>query len=173
MLLSFRAGIVRGMPALDSRTPGRGALDLFIRNLADRQFAVTTRRIRRHYLEEYLHHAQQATGATEITLGELLDPARRRMASAMNSGRTRTRNTLRDAMPPRTPASTAYPPTTPSSMAWSSCGNELLLRDYLTRADIRCLLRDLAAGYLAYANAVPPARAPPLWRRWSPRWCRS
>ena len=57
---------------------------------------MTTRRIRRHYLEEYLRHAQQASGATEITLAELLDPARAdAWLSDAAAGKTRTRNTLR------------------------------------------------------------------------------
>ena len=88
------------MPAPETRTSAREALEEFIRHLADRQFAVTTRRIRRHFLDEYLRHAQQAAGTSEITIAELLDPAR---ADAWLSdaavGKTRTRNTLggRDA----------------------------------------------------------------------------
>lgn len=84
------------MPALDARTPARDALDLFIRHLADRQFAASTRRIRRHFLDEYLHHAQQAAGTIEMTIAELLDPARAdAWLSDAAAGKTRTRNTLR------------------------------------------------------------------------------
>ncbi len=74
----------------------RDALDGFIRHLADRRFTATTQRIRRHFLEEYLHHAQQAAGTVEITIAELLEPARADawLADAA-AGRTRTRNTLR------------------------------------------------------------------------------
>ena len=64
------------MADLGERRSARAAMDDFIRNLADGQFAIITRRIRRHFLGEYLHHAQQATGAIDITVGELMDPAR-------------------------------------------------------------------------------------------------
>ncbi|MCW2908205.1 MAG: hypothetical protein JWL68_2994, partial [Actinomycetia bacterium] len=85
------------MPARGARTSARDALDDFIRHLADRRFAATTRRIRRHFLDEFLHHArQQAVGTVEITIAELMDPARADawLADAA-AGRTRTRNTLR------------------------------------------------------------------------------
>ena len=84
------------MPAPDARTSARDALDEFIRHLAGRQFAAVTQRIRRHFLEEYLQHAQQAAGTIEITVAELLDPER---AGAWLCdaavGKTRIRNTLR------------------------------------------------------------------------------
>ena len=84
------------MPAPDDRTPARDALDRFIRHLAGRQFAASTQRIRRHFLDEYLHHAQQAAGTIEITVAELLDPARADawLADAA-AGKTRARSTLR------------------------------------------------------------------------------
>jgi hypothetical protein len=85
------------MPSRGARTSARDALDDFIRHLADRRFAATTRRIRRHFLDEFLHHArQQAVGTVEITIAELMDPARADawLADAA-AGRTRTRNTLR------------------------------------------------------------------------------
>src|SRR2546430_519013 len=84
------------MGALHARTPARDALELFMRHLADRQFAASTRRIRRHFLDEYLHHAQQAAGTIEITIAELLEPARAdAWLSDAAAGKTRTRNTLR------------------------------------------------------------------------------
>ena len=64
------------MPVLDLRTPASEAADDFIRHLARRQFSSTTQRIRRHFVDEYLQHAQQATGTIQITVGELMDPAR-------------------------------------------------------------------------------------------------
>ena len=81
------------MPALNGRTSARDAIDDFLRHLADRRFAVTTRRIRGHYLDEYLHHAQQAAGTTEVTAAGLLDPARADawLADAA-AGKTRSRN---------------------------------------------------------------------------------
>ncbi len=39
-------------------TSASEAMDGFARHLADRQFASSTRRIRRHFLDEYLQHAQ-------------------------------------------------------------------------------------------------------------------
>jgi hypothetical protein len=84
------------MPALSDRTPARDAIDDFLRDLADRRLAVSTRRIRGHFLEEYLQHAQQASGPAAITAAGLLDPARADawLADAA-AGKTRSRNTLR------------------------------------------------------------------------------
>jgi hypothetical protein len=84
------------MPTLNSRTTARDAIDDFLRHLADRRLAVTTRRIRGHFLEEFLHHVQQAAGTTEVKAADLLDPARADswLADAA-AGRTRSRNTLR------------------------------------------------------------------------------
>jgi hypothetical protein len=77
-------------------THARNAIDRFIRELAERQLAGTTQRIRRHFLDEYLCHAQQAAGASEITVRELMDPARAdAWLSDAAAGRTRSRNTLR------------------------------------------------------------------------------
>jgi hypothetical protein len=84
------------MPRLRGSTPARNAIDGFARDLAERQFADTTRRIRRHFLDEYLSHAQQAAGASEITLDELMEPARTEAwLSDAAAGRTRSRNTVR------------------------------------------------------------------------------
>jgi hypothetical protein len=91
------------MPTLTARTTARGAIDDFLRHLAERRLAVTTRRIRGHFLEEFLQHAQQAAGPGRITAAELLEPARADawLADAA-AGRTRSRNTLRG------PAAAAY-----------------------------------------------------------------
>ena len=87
---------MRRMPARGPRTPARNAVDDFIRHLADERFAASTQRIRRHFLDEYLHHAQQAAGTVEITIAELLDPVRAdAWLSDAAAGKTRTRNTLR------------------------------------------------------------------------------
>ena len=48
------------MPATDADTPARDAIDAFIRSLADRGFAASTRRLRRRFLDEYLRHALRA-----------------------------------------------------------------------------------------------------------------
>src|SRR5208282_5550368 len=82
------------MPAPGDRS-ARKAIDDFVRHLTDRQFAITTRRIRKHFLDEYLQHAQ-AAGTVDIAVGELMDPARAdAWLSDAAAGKTRTRNTLR------------------------------------------------------------------------------
>lgn len=95
MLLSNRSGTLRDMSGLQAGTPAGEALAAFSRHLASRQFAASTQRIRRHFLDEFVAHAQQAAGQTRITLGELMDPARADawLADAA-AGKTRTRNTL-------------------------------------------------------------------------------
>jgi hypothetical protein len=76
-------------------SPASSAVDHFIRDLASRQFSSATRRIRRHFLGEYLQHAQEAAGAIQVTVGELMDPAHADawLADAA-AGKIRTRNTL-------------------------------------------------------------------------------
>ena len=66
-----------------------------IRHLARRDFSITTRRIRRHFLDEYLQHVQEAADTTDISVGELMEPARAAawLADAAD-GKTRSRNTL-------------------------------------------------------------------------------
>jgi hypothetical protein len=85
------------MPASDKGARAREAIGRFIGDLASRQFATSTQRIRRHFLEEFLDHAQQARGwPAEITLGELMEPGRADawLADAAD-GKTRSRMTLR------------------------------------------------------------------------------
>jgi hypothetical protein len=72
------------------------AIDEFIRHLAEQEYAASTRRIRRHFLMEYLRHAEQATDAVGISVGELMDPARAdEWLSDAAAGKTRTRIPLR------------------------------------------------------------------------------
>jgi hypothetical protein len=157
------------MPAPEARTSARDALDDFIRHLADRQFAVSTRRIRRHFLDEYLHHAQRAAGAIEITIAELLDPAR---ADAWLSdaavGKTRTRNTLRGR------DAAAYPNSMRVRIdSYNSFAEFLRLPDRrdsqqptrgyrLTPADTERLLHDLAVRRPVHANAATCLRTAAL-----------
>ena len=83
------------MPIPDAQSLASGAVNDFIRDLASRQFSSTTQRIRRHFLDEYLRHAQETTGTIQITVGELMDPARAdAWLSAAAAGKIRTRNTL-------------------------------------------------------------------------------
>src|ERR1019366_7785234 len=117
-----------------------------IRHLADCQFAIITQRIRRHFLEEYLRHAQQAVGAIDIAVGELMDPAR---AAAWlldaAAGNTRTRNTLGG------PDAAAYP----TSM-------RVRTDSYNAFAEFLCPpdrpLPDLAARRPIHANAATSLR---------------
>ena len=153
------------MPAPDARTSARDAIDDFIRHLADRQFAITTRRIRRHFLDEYLQHAQQAAGAIEITVGELMDPARAEawLADAA-AGKTRTRNTLCG------PDAAAYPNSMRVRIdSYNAFAEFLGLPDrrdsqppargfYLTPADTERLLHDLTVRRPVHANAATSLR---------------
>ena len=83
------------MPVPDARSPACDAIDGFIRHLASRQFSSTTQRIRRHFLDEYLRHAQEAAGTIQMTAGELMDPAHAgAWLSDAAAGKIRTRNTL-------------------------------------------------------------------------------
>src|SRR6202040_1851944 len=79
----------------EHRRPAVEAVNDFIRHLASRDFSITTRRIRRHFLDEYLQHVQDAVGNVDISVGELMEPARAGawLADAAD-GKTRTRNTL-------------------------------------------------------------------------------
>ena len=82
------------MPGETSR-PARDAIEAFIRHLSGRQLASTTVRIRRHFLDEYLQHAEQAADTADISVSELMDPDRAAtwLADAA-AGKTRTRNSL-------------------------------------------------------------------------------
>src|SRR6266702_8296817 len=79
----------------EHRGPADKAVNDFIRHLASRDFSITTRRIRRHFLDEYLQHVQETAGTVDISVGELMEPARAAawLADAAD-GKTRTRNTL-------------------------------------------------------------------------------
>jgi hypothetical protein len=82
------------MAVLDADSPARGAVFEFARDLGRRGFSATTCRIRRRYLDEYLEHAQVATGNNQLTVGELMDPERTdAWLDAAAEGKMRTRNT--------------------------------------------------------------------------------
>ncbi len=140
-------------------------MDDFIRNLADGHFAIITRRIRRHFLSEYLHHAQQAIGAIDITVGELMDPARAdAWLSDAASGKTRTRNTLRG------PGAAAYANSMRVRIDSYNAFAEFLCLPgrldsqppargyYLTPADTERLLHDLTVRRPVHANASTSLR---------------
>jgi hypothetical protein len=157
------------MPAPDARTSAQDAIDDFIRHLADRQFAPTTRRIRRHFLTEYLHHALQAGGTIEITVGEFMDPARAEAwLSDAAAGKTRIRNTLRG------PDADAYPNSIRVRVdSYNAFAEFLCLPDrrdsqppahgyYLTPAAAKRLLHDLAVRRPVHANAATSLRTAAL-----------
>jgi hypothetical protein len=153
------------MPTLNARTTARDAIDDFLRHLADRRLAVTTRRIRGHFLEEYLHHAQEATGSIEVTAAELLDPARADawLADAA-AGRTRSRNTLRgpsaaargNSMRVRVDSYNAFAEFFRAGDRRDSQPPALGYR--LSPADTERLLRDLAVRRPLGANAATALR---------------
>ena len=157
------------MPVPDARRPARDAIDSFIGHLAGRQLAAATRRVRGHFLREYLHHAQQAGGAAGITAGELMDPARADawLADAA-AGKTRTRNTMRG------PDAAAYANSMRVRIGTYNAFAEFLglpdRRDgqppadgyMLTPAGTRRLLRDLATRRPINASAVTSLRTAAL-----------
>ncbi len=153
------------MPAPGDRRSARDAIDDFIRHLAGRQLAGTTLRIRRHFLDEYLQHAQEAAGTIDIAVGELMDPAR---ADAWlcdaAAGKTRTRNTLRG------PDAAAYSNSMRVRIdSYNAFAEFLCLSDrhdsqpptcgyYLTPADTERLLHDLTVRRPVHANAATSLR---------------
>jgi len=149
----------------DTGTPAGEAISEFIQHLADRGFAASTRRIRRHFLNEYLAHVQQAAGTARITAGELMDPARAEawLADAAG-GKTRTRNTIRG------PEAAAYPNSMRVRIdTWNGFAEFLGLADRhdterpapgfaLTPQDTERLLHDLSVKRPVYSNAVTALR---------------
>jgi hypothetical protein len=153
------------MPDPDAREGARDAIDDFGRYLADRQFSATTRRIRRHFLSEYLRHALQAAEITEITAAELMKPARAdAWLSDAAAGKTRTRNTLRG------PDAAAYPNSMRVRIdSWNAFAEFLGLSDRLapqppadgyrlTPDDTERLLHDLTVRRPLHANAATSLR---------------
>src|SRR5947199_175074 len=52
------------------------AISAFVQDLADRGFAASTRRLRRHFLNEALRHAQHDAGSGLLTAAGLMRPER-------------------------------------------------------------------------------------------------
>ena len=149
--------------------PARAAVDDFIGHLIGRRLAVTTWRIRRHFLEEYLHHAQRSAGSTGMTAGELMDPARADgWLSDAAAGKTRTRNTLRGR------EAAAYPNSMRVRVNSYNAFAEFLglpdrrdshppaRGDFLTPAEAERLLHDLAVRRPVHANAATSLRTAAL-----------
>jgi integrase len=166
------------MPAPDASTPARDAIDAFLRHLADRDLSATTRRIRKTYLNEYLHHAQQAAAGADggdesteaaagrpLTAGDLMDGDRAAawLADAA-AGKTRTRNTSRG------PEAAAYPNSMRVRIDSVNAFAEFLgvparldrqppARGYqLTPGDTEALLHDLTVKRPIHANAMTALR---------------
>ena len=145
--------------------PADKAINDFIRHLASRDFSITTRRIRRHFLDEYLLHVQEAAGAADIPVGELMAPARAAawLADAAD-GKTRTRNTLGG------PDAAAYSNSMRVRIDSYNAFAEFLCLpdrydrqppaagDYLAPADTERLLHDLAVRRPIHANAATAIR---------------
>ena len=153
------------MPAIDASTPARDAIDAFARDLADRGFAVSTRRIRRRFLDEYLHHALRAAETPEMTVGVLLEPARTDawLADA-GAGKTRVRNTLRgreaaaypNSMRVRVDSFNAFAEFT--GLAERVDGQRPARGFYLTPGDTERLLHDLTVRRPIHSNALTSLR---------------
>ena len=153
------------MPAVHSRTRAGEALAGFSSYLASRQFADITQRIRRHFIEEFLEHAQLATGTARITGGRAAGPgAVDAWLADAAAGKTRTRNTLHgpeaaagiNSMRVRIDSYNAFAefaglPDRRDSQPPADA-------DRLTAAQADRLLRDLAARRPAYANAATALR---------------
>ena len=153
------------MPDPDAGRPASEAISGFIEHLADRGFAGSTRRIRRHFLTEYLGHAQEATDAARLTAGELMEPARAEASlSDAAAGKTRTRNTISG------PAAAAYPNSMRVRIdTWNTFAEFLGLADRrdttrptpgftLTPEDTERLLHDLSVKRPVYSNAMTALR---------------
>jgi hypothetical protein len=169
LLLSIGRDNVPGMPAPDASTPARDAVDAFIRHLADRGLSPSTQRVRRRFLTEYLHHAQQAAGTPDLTAGELMDGGRAQawLADAA-AGKTRTRNTLRG------PDAAAYPNSMRVRADTLNAFAEFLGEPgrvdrqppargfHLTPGDTEALLHDLTVKRPIHANAMTQLRTAAL-----------
>lgn len=153
------------MSDLDADTSARDAIDAFLRHVTDRGFAASTRRIRGRFLDEYLHHALRAAEKPEMTVGELLDPARTDawLADA-GAGKTRMRNTLRG------PEAAAYPNSMRvrvdsfnafaefTGLAERIDGRRPARGFHLTPGDTERLLHDLTVRRPIHSNALTSLR---------------
>jgi len=125
----------------------------------------TTLRIRGHFLDEFLRHAEQSAGTADISASELMDPARAGawLADA-SAGKTRTRNSLYG------PEAAAYSNSMRVRIDSYNAFAEFLCLPgrlesqapasgfYLTPADTERLLHDLAVRRPVHANAATSLR---------------
>ena len=149
----------------ENRRPADEAIHAFIRDLANRDFSITTRRIRRHFLDEYLEHVQRAADTADISADELMAPARTAawLADAAD-GKTRSRNTLGGPDAAAFSNSMRVRIDTYNAFAEFLCLPDRYDRqppaagDYLTPADTERLLHDLAVRRPIHANAATAIR---------------
>ncbi|MGD0561169.1 MAG: hypothetical protein ABSA93_40125 [Streptosporangiaceae bacterium] len=153
------------MPPMKTTTPAAEAVAGFIRHLAELGFAVSTRRIRGHFIEEYVRHVQQATGNGTVTVGDLADPVRAAAwLSDAADGKTRTRNTYRgpdaaaysNSMRVRTDTYNAFAEFLglPDRLDTPPPADG----DFLTPANAERLLHDLAVRRPVHANVTTSLR---------------
>ena len=145
------------------------AISAFIQDLADRGFAASTRRIRRHFLGEALRHAQRAAGTTRLAAADMMRPERAAawLADAA-AGRTRTRNTARGPEAEASPNSMRT-----RAVTWNAFAEYLGLPDRLdpdppadgyrlSPADTERLVHDLSVRRPVHANAMTALRTAAL-----------
>ena len=164
-VITTEPGSLPGMSTGENRRPADEAIHDFIRHLANRDFSITTRRIRRHFLDEYLQHVQRAADTADISAGELMEPARAAawLADAAN-GKTRSRNTLGGPDAAAFSNSMRVRIDTYNAFAEFLCLPDRYDRqppaagDYLTPADTERLLHDLAVRRPIHANAATAIR---------------
>lgn len=153
------------MPATHASKPALDAISSFIGHLADLEFSASTRRIRRHFLSEYLAHAEQAAGKTGLLASELMEPQRAdAWLSDAAAGKTRTRLTLRG------PQAAAHPNSMRVRVDTYNAFAEFLGlqdrrdnqppadTDLLTPAEAEQLLHNLAVRRPIHANVTTSLR---------------
>lgn len=157
------------MRAANPRGPAAEAINAFVQDLADRGFAASTRRVRRHFLNEALRHAQQNAGTSALTAAEMMRPERAAawLADAA-AGRTRSRNTMRGPDAEASPNSMRT-----RAVTWNAFADYLGLPDRLdpeppadgyrlSPADAERLVHDLSVRRPVHANAMTALRTAAL-----------
>lgn len=145
------------------------AISAFIQDLADRGSAASTRRVRRHFLNEALGHAQREAGSAALTVAGMMTPDRAAawLADAA-AGRTRTRNTARGPEAEASPNSMRT-----RAVTWNAFAEHLGLPDRLdperpaegsrlSPSDTERLVHDLSVRRPVHANAMTALRTAAL-----------
>jgi hypothetical protein len=154
------------MPELPSSdSPAQDAIGSFIQSLADRQFAASTRRIRRHFLNEYLRYAMEEAQTASMTVGKLMRTGRaQEWLAAAAAGLTRTRNTMNGPQAEASPNSMRA-----RAVTWNAFAEYLGLPDRvdpeapaaghrLSPADTERLIHDLSVRRPIHSNAMTALR---------------